>query len=343
MIWQMRAVVLEEFGTPEVLQVREVPDPKTGPGQVLIAVRACGICGHDVLGRSGALNGYRLPLIMGHEFAGEVVEVGAGVEDFAVGDRVASLQRQACHRCTFCRMGRETICSNFAEYGETIPGAYAELCLVDPAGLVAVPEGVDWAGAAIAGCAIGTLVHAFKLGNVHVGDRVLVTGAGGGLGVHALQLARAAGCEVVAVTSSERKVDTLAGLADHVVVAGERGLNADIRERGLTPDVVIELTAGITLDQSLRAVRRAGRIVIVGNVDPAPVPVLPGAVIVRELTILGSNSTAREDLAVALRLIASGTIKPVISHRLPLAEAAAGHRVMESRGNLGRVVLEIPS
>lgn len=145
-------------------------------------------------------------------------------------------------------------------------------------------------------------------------------------------------CEAV----REWKVDTLAGFADHVVDAGEWGLNAEIRDRGLTPDVVIELTAGITLDQSLRAVRRAGRIVIVGNVDPAAVPVLPGAVIVRELTILGSNGTTREDLEIALRLIGAGAIKPVISHQLPLAEAAAAHRLMESRRNLGRVVLKIP-
>ncbi|SRR5581483_6503527 len=338
----MKAILLEEFGPPGVLKLREVADPSPGPGEILLRIRACGICGHDVIGRSGDLRGYRLPLIMGHEFAGEVVELGPGVEGFAVGDRVASRQHRSCHVCNFCRNGRETLCPTHAEYGETIPGGYAELCVVDPAGLVRVPDGVGWAEAAIAACAVGTIVHAFRLAGVRIGERILVTGAGGGLGIHAIQLARAAGCEVVAVTSSERKVESLAAHADHVILTGARGLNSQVRDRSLAPDVVIELTAGVTLDESLRAVRRGGRVVIVGNVDPNPVPLLPGAVIVRELAILGSNSAALEDLEAALKLMAAREVTPVISHRLPLSAAAEGHAIMESKVNTGRVVLEVP-
>lgn len=337
----MRAVVLSEFGEPDVLKERVVRDPVPFGSWVLLKVHACGVCGHDLLGRSGAVGGYNTPIILGHEFAGEVIGIGEDVHDLSVGDRVASRQRVSCGTCSNCTNGRDTICRSYSEYGETIAGGYAELCLAHESSLAPVPEGVRWEYAAVAACGVGTTVHALKRAEVRSGETVLVTGAGGGLGVNALQVVRAAGCQAVAVTTSPHKAERLGELADAVVVhKRQEEYHVQVRALGLDPDVVVDLTAGVSLDQSLRAVRRGGRVVIVGNVDPSPTVVLPGAIIVRELDIVGSNSASMSDLTESLGLISSGRVRPVISDVFDLSDAAAAHRLAEGHLSLGRVVLQ---
>ena len=335
----MRAVVHEKFGGPEVLEARELPDPEPGTGEVLVQIRACGVCGYDLMGRSGALPPYRLPMTPGHEFAGEVVALGPGVSTFRIGDRVATKQRRSCGVCDYCRGGRETVCHTDVQYGGTIPGGYAELCAVDSSGLVIVPSNVPWPDAAIAACTIGTVLHALKLARLGVGERVLVTGAGGGLGLHAVQIAHAAGCEVIAVTSSPAKRELINAMAAHVIV-DPNGFHQELRDLDLLPDVVLEMTAALTLNESLRAVKRTGRVVIIGNVLVNPVSIVPGALISREISIIGANSSSRSDLQEAMDLISRGVVRPAIAQVIPLMEAAKAHALAEERRTMGRLVLD---
>ena len=222
----MQAVVLEGFGGPGVLTLAERPRPKARDGEVIVEVAACGVCGHDILQRRGKVApDASLGTIPGHEIAGTVVELGPGVDRFTLGDRVAStIGARCCGVCRYCRSGRDTLCTQRALYGEAIPGGYAQYVAIEAAGLARVPDNVGLEHAALAGCAIGTGLHALLLAGTRVGDRVAVTGAGGGVGVHALQVARAIGAEVIAITSSPSKAGLLEPLADTVVVLDERRL-----------------------------------------------------------------------------------------------------------------------
>jgi D-arabinose 1-dehydrogenase-like Zn-dependent alcohol dehydrogenase len=334
----MQAFPLDRFGTPEVLVQRTVPVPTPGPRQVLVEVAACGVCGQDVMRRGGRLDPI-LGTILGHEVAGTIAATGADVHDFAPGDRVAATQRHACHRCQACLAGEEVLCDEGVMYGEGLDGGYAAYVVIDQAGLAAVPDSVDIAAAAIAACAIGTGLHALRLAGVKRGDRVLVTGATGGVGFHALQLARIEGAETVAVTTRAANRRRLDPVADEVVVLEDGRFDHQIRERDLAPDIVLDLTAALTLNESLRAVRRGGTVVIVGNLENRPVEVLPAAFIIRELRLLGSKACTRRELVEILRLLERGAIEAAVDRTMSLAEAPAAHRLLESGTTEGRIVL----
>src|SRR5256712_10679236 len=161
----MRAVVMHEFGGPEKLRLEEVPAPEASAlrqREVLIKVRAVGVCYHDIINRSGSLPRTKLPSILGHEIAGEVVAIGPGVQDFRVGDRVATIQRVHCGRCDLCRRGRTTLCKEGVFFGEEIPGGYAEDVVSEEQGLARVPEGLAIEQAPACACSTGTALLAVR-------------------------------------------------------------------------------------------------------------------------------------------------------------------------------------
>ncbi|MEB3370521.1 alcohol dehydrogenase catalytic domain-containing protein [Saccharopolyspora mangrovi] len=334
----MRAWPLERFGDSDVLAERVVDVPTPDRHGVLVQVAACGVCGQDVMRRAGKADRL-LGAIMGHEIAGTVVCVGDDVTRFVAGDRVACMQRRACRSCPACLRGEEVLCETGVLYGETLDGGYAEYCVIDELSLARIPDNVGFAAAAIAACAVGTGYHALRLGKAQAGQRVLITGAGGGVGIHAAQLARGMGAEVVAVTSTPAKVDLLKGYADEVLVLEEGRFAQQVREQRLQPDVVLDLSARYTLPESLRAVRRGGTVVIVGNLDSGPVEVLPGAFIIREIHLVGSKACSLLELEDCLRFIERGVVAPVIHDIMPLRQAAAAHERFAARTAPGRIVL----
>ena len=181
----MQAVVLEAFGGPENLRPRVVPDPTPGPGEVLLKVHACGVCFHDVINRRGNLPRTSVPAILGHEAAGEVIEVGEGVEDWSIGDRAATLQRMSCGHCHHCHDDRPSLCKkDHRFFGEELQGGYADYMPAPVAGIGRVPSSVDWPVAATACCTAGTAVHVLRTrARVRSGETVVVTGASGGVGL----------------------------------------------------------------------------------------------------------------------------------------------------------------
>src|SRR3989454_12392484 len=255
----MRAVVMREFGGPETLRVEEVPAPQPASlreRDVLIRVRAVGVCYHDIINRSGNLPRTRLPSILGHEIAGEVEAVGSGVQAFRAGDRVATIQRVHCGRCDLCRRGRTTLCKEGVFFGEEIPGGYARYVVSEEQGLARVPHGIALEEASICACTIGTAIHVARTrGGVQLDETVLITGASGGVGLHAIQVCRLIGARVYAVTSSPAKAARLkeAG-ADEVIVSPDLKFAAAVRRAtgGRGVDAVIEITGALTFDQSMR-------------------------------------------------------------------------------------------
>lgn len=335
--------MLHEFGPAENLRLEETRAPRPGPRELLLRVGACGVCFHDVINRRGDLPRTRLPTILGHEVAGEVVETGGEVARFRRGDRVACLQRVNCGRCEYCTDSRPTLCGNGAVFfGEEIPGGYAEYMVAPEHVLARVPAGLSDGEAAVTACTLGTAVHALGTrARVQPGQIVLITGASGGVGVHSIQLARLLGARVVAVTSSEAKVDRLRQLGAEVVIHAPRleFAKAVKKEVGHV-DVAMDIVGSATLDESLHALRSGGTLVVIGNVVGGRAAFNPGLVILKELEVIGSFAASVEELEKSFALIAEGKIHPVVSSRLPLTEAAEAHRRLEARAVTGRLVLE---
>src|SRR3954468_4748036 len=199
----MQAIVLRAFGAPANLRPETVPDPTLRAGEVLLRVEACGVCHHDVINRRGNLPRTSVPAILGHEAAGEVIAVGSGVEDWAVGDRAATLQRLSCGQCGHCHAERNSLCKNDTRFfGEEIPGGYAGYMTAPGAGLRRVPGGVPWTVGAVTCRATGTAGPCrAPRGSLRRGKPVLTTGARGGVGTPAVRRARHDGGRVIAVTS----------------------------------------------------------------------------------------------------------------------------------------------
>ncbi len=339
----MQAVVLHAFGGPENLHAETVPDPSPGPGEVLLRVRACGVCFHDVINRRGNLPRTSVPAILGHEAAGEVVAVGSGVEGWSVGDRAATLQRLSCGHCHHCHDDRPSLCKkDHRFFGEELQGGYADYMPAPVAGIGRVPSSVDWPVAATACCTAGTAVHTLRTrARVTAGETVVITGASGGVGLQVTQLARHDGAHVLAVTSSAAKVEALkeAGAAE-VIVAPDLRFARAVRElTGEGADAVIEIVGSATLGESLKALAPGGRLVVVGNLETGTFELNPGLVIVKELEVIGAYATTQHELQTALHLIEDGILRPWVSGVLPLEDAREAHRRLEARDVVGRLVL----
>ncbi len=342
----MRAIVVHETGGPDVLRKETVPRPTLGARDVLIRIAACGVCTLDVVTRNGTYRrGVELPLIPGHEIAGSVEQVGADVRGCRVGDRVATTQRyRICGRCRYCRGGQETLCAERRFLGQAMMGGYAEYVAVEEDNIAVIPPGVPDEHAAIAACAIGTTLNAVRdVGRVRLGERVLVTGAGGGLGVHAVQMARRAGAQVVAQTSSRSKAALLADIGAHEVLVTARDEDFSRRVLTLTEgagvDVLIDNVGTPLFNAMRRSLAINGRWVLVGQVSGDFVPFNPAQLFLRNQSMLSVHSTTRAQLEDALKLIARGDIRPVIAGVHDLEEIDEVHARMELGSVAGRIVV----
>ncbi|MGD8818264.1 MAG: alcohol dehydrogenase catalytic domain-containing protein [Acidobacteriota bacterium] len=343
----MRAVVLREFGGPENLCLEQVsaPDPEAlAPGEVLIKTHACGVCYHDIINRRGNLPRTSVPSILGHEIAGEVVALGADVAGFELGDRVASVQRVHCNDCEVCEDQRPTLCKSGVFFGEEIPGGYAEYTVSPAHGLARIPDSIPWAEASICACTIGTAIHVAQRGRVSPRDTVLITGASGGVGLHAIQVCKLAGARVIAVTSSPEKEEQLREAGADAVIAAP-ALRFSREARALTDghgvDVVLEITGSLTFEESVRSMGVGGRLVMVGNLETHTVDFMPGLMILKELEFIGSFATTTAELVEAFRLVEIGAIRPVLAGTLPLEEASRAHALLYDRKVVGRLALAI--
>lgn len=338
----MRAIALSRYGGPEVLEQVERPTPSYGSDEILVRVTACGVCGHDLLARRGKL-GTPLPRVIGHEIAGRVEAVGADVSSLRRGQRVALIQRVPCGQCPDCAAGLTNMCRRGAFYGEDIDGGYAELVVATERNAVRLPDEIDDTTGAILSCGVGTALHALRRAAVDSSDVVVVAGAGGGVGVHAVQLAVHAGATVLAWTSSPAKAAMLTDLGAHEVVVGRdvararEALKALGGRRGAS--VVIETVGPPTFEASLRLLAPQGRLVLLGNTEPASIPLEPGLTIVKELSVIGSAHATMQDLEDVVQLVQSGAVRPVATRTWPLEQAAEAHRALEDREVAGRAVL----
>lgn len=339
----MRALVLEQFGGPFI--AKEVPVPALGPGEALVRVRHVGVCGTDLKIRAGRLGLDVLPLVMGHEIAGEVAEVGADVRGVAPGDRVAVNFYVTCGRCRFCRSGRETLCPDVRQHGFTTDGGFAEYVRTPAANLCALPAAIPLERACILADAVATSYHAVtRRAQVRPGTTVALVGVGG-VGLHALQIARLAGAWTIAVDVSDARLELARTLGADVVVDARSGpFHEAVRRHtgGEGVDVVLEFVgSAATLPESLESLGRAGRLVFVGYTPEVPLSVFPHRLVRGEVEIVGSRANTTQELRETIDLVARGRVRPVVDRIFPLEEIEEAFAALREGRALGRNVVAV--
>ncbi|HSO05963.1 MAG TPA: zinc-binding dehydrogenase [Pelomicrobium sp.] len=332
----MKAVVLHQHGGLENLTLEpNFPDPVVQDDHVVIRVRACSFNYHDVFTVKG-MPGIKVPLpvIIGLDMAGEVVEVGGGVTQWKKGDRVLV----------------NPLHPKKGLMGEMMNGGLAEYCLVWQGQLIRMPEGVTFEEAASLPVAYGT-AHRMLITHqtVKAGDKVLVLGASGGVGTGCVMLAKMLGCEVIACASSADKIERLKEMgADHVINYKDTDFSKWAIEKFGKPqrrsyeggvDAVVNFTGGDTWVPSLRCVKRGGKILVCGATAGFDPKEDLRYVWSFELQIIGSNSFYDENLKALMDLIREKKIKPVVDKVLPLEQAAEGLRLIADREVFGKVVV----
>lgn len=307
----MRAV---QITTPGEVKVGELPDPKPGPGEVLVKVEACGVCGTDLHIADGHFAPTPYPIVPGHEFAGTVVDVGDGVDTgVAVGHRVAVDPSLFCGHCASCRRGRGNLCLHWGATGDTVDGAFAELVTVPAANAYLLPDHLSIEQGALVE-PLSCAVHGVRRLGTEAGEKALVVGVGT-MGLMLVALLERAGLEVTAVDRVDAKLDLAAGL-------GARHTATSVEELdGRQYDAVVDVTGvAPVIEQALDAVVRGGRFLVFG-VAPADarVALSPFRVYNDEITVVGSMAVLHS-FGTALDLISAGAVdvSGLVTHRLPL-------------------------
>ena len=341
----MTAAVLREHGERDQIQLEQVPAPRPGEGQVRLEVRACALNWLDVGVRRGPKFGaIPLPLIGGGDIAGVVEAVGPNTSGWRDGDEVVVYPLITCGVCKYCRGGEPTTCPQHQIIGEHVDGGLAEYVVVPAENLLLKPPSLSFVEAAalpvVGMTAYHMLVHTAQL---KVGESVLVMGAGGGVASLGIQLARHAGAEVLATTSSNEKAEKARSLGANVVF-NYREPDWMERVRGVTGgdgvDIVQDNVGAATWVAALQLLARNGRMVVCGSHSGASVQVEIGQIYHRQLRILGSNGGTRAGLATVLRLAEDGHVRPVVDTVLSLSQIHEGHRLMEEHDHFGKVVVE---
>jgi NADPH:quinone reductase-like Zn-dependent oxidoreductase len=341
----VKAVAYRRHGGPEVLEFVDVADPRPGEGEAVVAIRAAAVNRMDLLQRQGPplIPGFTLPHIAGMDIAGEVIELGTAADGLAVGDRVLVKAGIHCGRCARCAAGETWRCEAGELIGGNRAGGYAERCVVPVPNLSRIPDHASFAEAAAVPTAFSTAWRGLMLtGNVRLGETVVIHGAGSGVSVFAIQLAKRAGATVIATSRSDATLAKAAALGADVVVNTTSGdLVAEVRAAtgGAGADLVFDHVGPALFLPSIQALRPGGRIVFcgvtTGRVVELPLPALYHA----GISLLGVRAQTLGEYRQMLERYWRSGIRAVIDDELPLARAADAHRRLEDGGVFGKLVL----
>lgn len=321
----MKALLLTEY---KKLEVTDIPVPEIGPDDVLVQVRACGICGSDIHGYDGSTGRRIPPLVMGHEAAGVVSAVGENVSDVAVGDRVTFDSMVCCRDCHFCAHGQVNLCDNRRVLGVSCEdyrryGAFAEYVSVPKHIVFKIPENLPFEHAAMIE-AVSVAVHAVNLTPIRLGDSALVVGSGM-IGLLVIQALKRAGCtKIIATDLSDQRLEVAKQLgATHTINAKDEQLVPKVIElcNGRGADVALEVVGStVTVNTAIKATRKGGTVTIVGNLSPT-IEFPLQSVVTREINVIGSCASCN-DYPACIELLESGQIQvePLITAKASLEE-----------------------
>lgn len=339
----MKAVVLSENGDADKLLYQDVVRPQPDSEQVVVEIKACGVAYRDIIERRGGNPFMILPIIQGHEFCGEVIEVGSAVKRWRQGDRVLNLYSNSCGACEDCLGADERRCMRASEaYGLFTNGGYAQYAALHERGLERLHDGLSFEQGACIMSAVSVAYHnVVNRLQVRPGEVVLITGASGGVGMAALQVVTFLGARAWVVTTSADKVDKLKEKgAEQVFVNDGASFHREVRSiRPQGVDAAVDCVGSDTLGSTLKALKRIGRVAVVGTINPEPLSLKLGTLVVNGLTMKGSDGTNRQAIRETMELVAAGSINVTIDRTMPLESAAEAHKLLEARAVSGRIVL----
>ncbi len=344
----MKAVVFHKHGGPEVLQYEDAPDPKLGPKDVLIKVKASSCNYNDIWARRGLpVVKFDLPHISGSDVAGEVVEVGSAVTSVAVGQKVLSHPALSCRICEACTSGQEYFCRQFKIWGfQTGPydGAHAELARLPEVNVIPIPANLGFEEAAAIPLVLLTVYHMLVTrAHLKTGEDLLLWGASSGIGHIGIQVAKILGARVIAVAGTDEKCRKAKALgADEAVNYNTQDVVAEVRKftnkKGV--DVVFEHTGQATWERSIASMAWGGRLVVCGNTTGFDAKTDLRFLFNKQLSILGSHQGTKAELIKGLRWVEAGRVKPVIDTVFTLKETARAQEMMEKGLHFGKIVLK---
>ena len=336
----MKAAVMQ--GINKGIIVEDLPDPVPAGDEIVIEQKQTGVCYRDILTYTGFFPRAKFPIVPGHEISGKIIATGPNVRNFKVGDRVATLIYIPCGICKFCLTGRENLCPNKKTMGENLQGSYAKYVKVPERIAVPVPASVPEEMATITACVTAMVYHAISVvGGCRTGTRILITGASGGVGSNAIQIAHALGCEVFAYTSSADKKEAIYSFGADYVLTGEN-FDRDVKNiSGDGVDIVLEAVGMPTFLKSFRSLAFGGRMIVVGNIEPKNAELPIGAMILKGNRIEGSISSTRYDMVSTLRLAERGKIKHIGTAHFGLSEIEKAYSFIRSKNHTGRVFIDV--
>jgi NADPH:quinone reductase-like Zn-dependent oxidoreductase len=338
----MKAVRLHEFGGPEVLRYEDVPDPRPRKDQVLIRIKACALNHLDIWVRKG-MPGVNLPHILGSDVAGEIVEVGEYITGFNAGQRVLLAPMHFCGRCAKCVAGLQNQCRGFTVLGNGVDGGNCELIAIPAVNVIPIPDGLDFNQAASVPLVFLTAWHMLVgRAGIRLGQTVLVLGAGSGVGIAAIQIAKLFHARVITTAGDETKLEKARALgADYGIDHYKQKISQEVRritdKEGV--DIVVEHVGAATWDESVKSLKPAGTIVTCGATTGPNAAFDLRFVYSRQLNFLGSYMGTMGELHEVLSHVFAGRLKLVVDRTFPLQETRAAHEHMEKSQMFGKIVL----
>jgi len=340
----MKALYFEEHGDLDVIQYGDVADPKPGNGQVLVKVRACAINHLDIWVRRG-WPGLKLemPHWCGADVAGDIVDLGKGVSGCEIGQRVVVDPGVNVFEDEFTRRGEVTLSPGYHILGEQVRGGAAEYLAVPVDNLASMPEDLDYPEAAapllVSLAAWRMLIHRGKL---RADETVLVVGAGGGVNSMAIQIAKLAGAKVYVVAGNHEKGERAKELGADIIldrsqVDWSREIYRLTDKRGV--DLVVDNVGKATINNSMKAAARGGRVVIIGNTSGPHAEIDMRLIFGKQISLIGSTMGTHQDFRDVTTLLWQGKLRPIIDRVMPLSQGKEAYAVLERGEQFGKIVL----
>lgn len=343
----MRSAIVKRHGGPEVLEIAELPDPRPGPREVVVAIQACALNHLDVWVRQGMPGvEIRMPHILGSDIFGEIIKTGDQVTDRKVGEKVVVAPGIGCRTCEYCLSGKESLCAEYDIVGFRRNGGYAERIVVDERD--AIPVAPKWSPVEWAAVPLVFLTAWHMLvsrAHLQAGETVLVQAAGSGIGSAAIQIAKLLGTRVLTTASTEAKLKKARALGadEGINYSREKTFSRRVLELtgGRGVDVVFEHIGGEVFAESVGSLAKEGRLVFCGATTGDTANLVLRHAYLKQLSFHGSFMGGRGELLHVLKLVEEGKLKPVVDSVFPLTEARLAHEKMLSRDLFGKIVLKV--
>ena len=341
----MRVLKLKHPSNDPLILLESVDEPVISSNQILVRVAAVGLCYHDIAVMNGTLTrGVKDNVILGHEISGTIVEIGSDIKDLEIGQNIVTSLNSFCDSCEMCLANRDYRCQYAQGFGHGIDGGLSEFIKLAPQHVSVIPESHNLIEACLYACPIGVSNDALKLNDSYGrGDTVVIFGVGGGLGVHAAQIALSKGANVISLTSSPNKLEKLEQLPVGQVFLMDEFLNIPDLIFALTEDqgakVVFNPVGSQVFLTGLESLSNRGNMIVTGEILGKPVNFNLAEIIFRDAKILGSSGVGKIGIQEAVNLVDEKQVTPIIGKQYGFSEISEAYRAVKNKEIIGRAVI----